>query len=86
VNQVARRSYTLPAAFDWPKSGARREFVRARLEPQPQGGLGVTIYPNQGSGVLTSTVWGEGLAEIRENTTVARGAMIAFTPFSELLG
>ncbi|PWB58169.1 MAG: molybdopterin molybdenumtransferase MoeA [Nitrosomonadales bacterium] len=86
VKQVTPRSYMLPAAFDWTRSGPRREFVRARLEPQADGGLGVTIYPNQSSGVLTSAVWGEGLAEIRENTTVARGGMIRFTPFSELLG
>src|SRR5574340_514414 len=83
VKQVAPRSYLLPAAFDWSKSGPRREFVRARVEPQAQGSLGVTIYPNQSSGVLTSTVWGEGLAEIHENTTVARGDMIRFTRSEE---
>jgi molybdopterin molybdotransferase len=76
----------LPAAFEWSKAGSRREFVRARLEPQADGSPGVVIYPNQGSGVLTSAVWGEGLAEIREGTTVARGDRIKFTPFSELLG
>jgi molybdopterin molybdotransferase len=86
VKQVTPRSYLLPAAFEWTKSGPRREFVRARLELQPDGSLGVTIYPNQGSGVLTSAVWGEGLAEIREGTTVARGDRIKFTPFTELLG
>ena len=86
VQNVMPRSYQLPAAFDWTKVGNRREFVRARLEPQADGALGVAIYPNQGSGVLTSAVWGEGLAEIREGTTVARGDAVKFTPFSELLG
>ncbi len=86
VTQVTPRSYPLPAAFEWPRPGRRREFVRARLEPQADGSLGVTIYPNQGSGVLTSAVWGEGLAEIHEGTTVARGDLIKFTPFTELLG
>lgn len=86
VAQVTPRSYMLPAAFHWNKSGPRREFVRARLEPQAEGGLGVAIYPNQGSGVLTSAVWGEGLAEIRENSMVEHGDMVKFTPFTELLG
>lgn len=86
VQNVTPRSYMLPAAFEWNKSGPRREFVRARLEPQADGGLSVAIFPNQGSGVLTSAVWGEGLAEIREGTTVAPGDPVKFTPFTELLG
>ncbi|MFA5242545.1 MAG: gephyrin-like molybdotransferase Glp [Sulfuricella sp.] len=86
VEKTTPRSYQLPAAFDWSKPGPRREFVRARLEPQADGAPGIAIYPNQGSGVLTSAVWGEGLAEIHEGTTVARGDLIKFTPFSELLG
>ncbi|MBZ0104927.1 MAG: molybdopterin molybdotransferase MoeA [Sulfuricella denitrificans] len=86
VEKTAPRSYALPAAFEWKKSGPRREFVRARLESQADGGIGIAIYPNQGSGVLTSAVWGEGLAEIHESTTVARGDLVKFTPFSELLG
>ncbi len=86
ASQVVPRGYMLPAAFDWSKSGPRREFLRARLEAQEDGKLGVAIFPHQGSGVLTSAVWGEGLAEIREGTTVARGDLIKFTPFTELLG
>jgi molybdopterin molybdotransferase len=86
AEKTTPRSYLLPAAFEWSKAGSRREFVRARLEPQADGSPGVVIYPNQGSGVLTSAVWGEGLAEIREGTTVARGDRIKFTPFTELLG
>ncbi len=86
VEQVTPRSYQLPAAFEWPRPGPRREFVRARIEPQADGAAAVVIYPNQGSGVLTSAVWGEGLAEIREGSTVARGDRVKFTPFTELLG
>ncbi len=86
VQKTTPRSYRLPAAFDWNKPGPRREFVRARLEPQADGTPGVAIYPNQGSGVLTSAVWGEGLAEIIEGSTVARGDQVKFTPFTELLG
>ncbi|MFN3398093.1 MAG: gephyrin-like molybdotransferase Glp [Sulfurimicrobium sp.] len=86
AEKVAPRSYLLPAAFEWNKPGKRREFVRGRLEPRADGALAVAIYPNQSSGVLTSVAWSEGLAEIREGSTVAHGDAIRFTPFSELLG
>ena len=76
------RPWRLPAHFVLPKGDKRREFLRARRNAA--GGL--DLFPNQSSGVLTSTSWGEGLAEIRENTTVARGDLIKFTPFTELLG
>ena len=38
---------------------ARREFLRARFNSQ--GGL--DLFANQGSGVLTSVVWADGLVD-----------------------
>ena len=71
----------LKADFDWTKAGFRRDFVRARLENQGQETV-VTLYPNQGSGVLTSTVWADGLAVIPEDSTVAKGDKVAYYPFN----
>jgi molybdopterin molybdotransferase len=45
----------------------------------------VTIYPNQGSGVLSSACWANGLAEIPEHQTVGTGELIKFWYFETLL-
>ena len=71
----------LKADFDWPKPDSRREFLRARLV-RVDGETRVQIYPNQDSGVLTSTVWADGFVEIAENATVRRGEMVDYLPFA----
>ncbi len=73
----------LEAKFDSLKSGFRKEFARAKLVHEGQTTL-VDIYPNQGSGVLTSTVWAEGLVVIPENTQIHKGDKVAFYPFEIL--
>ncbi len=81
VQDVAPKSYSIRADFDWPKADRRNEFLRARLNAQ--GGL--ELFPNQSSGVLTSTVWGSGLVDNPPNQTIARGDMVKFLPFDSLL-
>ena len=79
-----RKPIALPvkADFDWPKPDSRREFLRARLVRADDDETRVQIYPNQDSGVLTSTVWADGFVEIAENTTVARGDRVDYLPFA----
>ena len=48
-----------------------------------QGGL--DLFPNQSSGVLTSTVWADGLVDNPAGQTIARGDMVRFLPLAELL-
>ena len=73
------------AGFDWPKPDSRREFLRARLEPDDNGQLLARIYPNQDSGVLTSTVWGQGFVEIAEGRTLQAGEMVDYLAYSQFL-
>lgn len=73
------------AGFDWLKPDSRREFLRARLEQDDNLGLVARIYPNQDSGVLTSTVWAQGFVEIAEGTTVKTGDSVDYLSFSEFL-
>jgi len=83
---VTPRQFAVTAGFSWPKPGKRREFLRARLEPDENGELRATIFPRQGSDVLTSAVWGDGLVVVPEGATVAVGQTVSYIAFSELLG
>ena len=68
------------ADFAWPKPDRRREFLRVRRNAQ--GGL--DLYRNQGSGVLTSLAWGDGLADIAPGQAVAPGDLVSYLSLAEL--
>ena len=74
--------FTVIARFDWPRAGSRQEYLRARYLPD---GSGAKIYPHQGSGVLTSTVWADGLVVVPPKRAIKAGDRVGFIPFSELL-
>ncbi len=78
--EVAPKAVTMRADFDWPKPDRRNEFLRARINDA--GGL--ALFPNQGSGVLTSTVWADGLIDCPPGQAIARGDMVRFIPFASL--
>ena len=79
--ELAPRHLTLRADFDWPRPDRRREFLRARIGPA--GAL--ELFPNQSSGVLTSTVWADGLVDNPPGQSIAQGDAVRFLPFAELL-
>lgn len=81
VAHEAPRGYAMRADFDWPRPDRRREFLRVRVNDR--GGL--DAFPNQGSGVLTSTVWGDGLVDNPPAQPIRAGDTVRFLPFSELL-
>ncbi|MBN9463539.1 MAG: molybdopterin molybdotransferase MoeA [Burkholderiales bacterium] len=81
VNDVAPRVLPLRADFDWPRPDRRREFLRARINTE--GGL--DLFPNQGSAVLTSTVWADGLIDNPPQQPIAPGQVVRFLPFANLL-
>jgi molybdopterin molybdotransferase len=85
ASQVLYRAFPVRAAFDWPKPGGRREFLRGHLVPGVDGIGEVRIYPNQGSGVMTSAVWGDGFVDLDIGQTVIRGEWVRFIPFSEVV-
>ncbi|NVM77658.1 molybdopterin molybdotransferase [Duganella sp. SG902] len=78
---IAPRAYSMRADFSWPKADKRNEFLRVRINDN--GGL--ELFRNQSSGVLTSTVWGDGVIDNPPGTTIAAGDMVRFIPFNELL-
>ena len=81
ADNVALQPVPLRADFDWPRADKRREFLRVRRNEN--GGL--DLFPNQSSGVLTSTVWSEGLVDNPAGQTIKRGDMVSFLLFAEFL-
>ncbi|MFM1991897.1 MAG: hypothetical protein RJA99_4854 [Pseudomonadota bacterium] len=72
---------SMRADFDWPKPDRRREFLRARTNGQ--GGL--DLFPNQGSAVMTSTVWADGLVDTPPSQPIRRGDVVRFLPYAGLM-
>ncbi|MGF6114809.1 molybdopterin molybdotransferase [Janthinobacterium lividum] len=81
AGNLAPRSYKLPAAFERLKADKRNEFLRAKVNEEGE----LELFANQSSGVLTSTVWGDGLIDCPPGLSIARGDMLRFIPFNELL-
>lgn len=78
---LAPTAVTLPAHFEWARAEKRREFLRARRNAAG----GVDLHPQQGSGVLTSVAWGDGLVDNPPERCIARGDPVRFISFSEFL-
>ncbi len=80
TGSVQPTAIPLRADFDWTKPDRRNEFLRARINDA--GGL--DLFPNQGSGVLTSTVWADGLIDNPPGQAIAKGDIVRFIPFASL--
>lgn len=81
MTEVAPKVYPLRADFDWPRADRRNEFLRAKMNSA--GGL--DLFANQGSAVLSSAVWGDGLIDNPAGHIIQRGDLVKFMPFSELM-
>ena len=67
------------ADFDWP-SLKRQEYLRVRLIESDKGLL-ATLYPHQGSGVLSSTCWADGLVEAVVGQAIKKGDSVSYLSF-----
>ncbi|RRW44228.1 gephyrin-like molybdotransferase Glp [Pseudomonas luteola] len=81
VQDVEPLKLEVAAAFNWTRVGERREYQRARLENGR-----VVPHRDQGSNVLRTAAWADGLVEVREGRTIAEGDLVGFIPMSELIG
>ena len=75
------QAVSLVADFSWPRPDKRREFLRARLTGQGS----VVLHPHQGSGVLSSAAWADGLVDLAPNTIVQPGDAVRFISMAELV-
>jgi len=75
---------TLPAAFSMKKKVGRREWLRARLKADSEGRTVVDKHPKQGSGILSSLLEADGLAELPEDQSdIVPGDLVSFMSFSQ---
>ncbi|GGM06936.1 gephyrin-like molybdotransferase Glp [Pseudomonas asuensis] len=81
VQNVEPLQLQVAAGFSWTRVGDRREYQRARLENGR-----VVPHRDQGSNVLRTAAWADGLVEVREGRTIAEGDLVGFIPMSELIG
>lgn len=68
------RSLQMRADFNLAKADARNEFLRVKLNAQ--GGL--DLFPHQGSAVLSSLVWADGLVDNPPGNVIKAGDMVRF--------
>ncbi len=85
ATDVLPRPVPVRAGFEWPRPRDRREYVRARLERSADGGGVATLFPKQGSDVLSSAVWAQGLVEIPEGRAVGSGDTVMYYSFADIL-
>jgi molybdopterin molybdotransferase len=77
--------FSVPADFRHDRAGKRREFLRARLIAGSDGTARATLFPRQGSEVLSSIAWADGLVELLEGKVVAPGDPVGYRSFADLL-
>ena len=72
------------ANFNWPKPDKRQEYLRARLSLGADGQSEATLFPQQGSGVLTSCSWASGLVEVAPGQIIKQGDWVRYYPLADL--
>jgi molybdopterin molybdotransferase len=74
-------AWPMRADFAWLRPDKRREFLRVRVNDQQ----GLTLFPNQSSGVLTSAVWADGLVDNPASGVINPGDTVRFLPLASLI-
>ncbi|RAU23942.1 molybdopterin molybdenumtransferase MoeA [Paramagnetospirillum kuznetsovii] len=77
--------FPVEAGFAFRHKQGRREYLRARLA-HADGRLVAAKFPSDGSGVLTSMTWSDGLVDIPEDKgDIAPGDMVDFVSYAEMM-
>ena len=70
------------ADFDWPEI-KRQEYLRVRLLEKDKQTV-AQLFPHQGSGVLSSASWADGLIEVCVGQQIEQGDKVSYLPFEGL--
>jgi len=82
-NNYQSKIIKVKANFECKRTKPRLEYARARIDYSESIPV-ATLYPKQGSDVMSSIVWADGLVEIPENKTFESGELLNYYPLSEL--
>ena len=74
---------SIRSGFEW-KGVKRQEYLRVRVR-QDESGACAEIYPHQGSGVLSSTSWADGLVVVEPEKVINTGDLVQYIPFQGLI-
>ena len=74
------------ADFDWDRPDRRREFIRVKQQHTSSGQIVLTRWPNQGSGVMSSVAWADGLVDIPAGQTIKKGDHVTYLSLAGLMG
>jgi molybdopterin molybdotransferase len=84
ATDIRAPSFWVKAGFAVREGGSRQEFLRVRLVNKDNEQM-LEAFADQGSSILTSLSWADGLAVIPVHTTVQAGELVEYLPFSGLL-
>jgi len=70
------------ADFDWPQI-KRQEYLRVRLVEKDKQTV-AQLFSHQGSGVLSSASWADGLIEVSIGQQIKQGDRVSYLPFEGL--
>jgi molybdopterin molybdotransferase len=86
ATELGARRFPVIADFEHRRAPGRREFLRGRLLLDQSGTAMVSVYRSNGSGMLSSLTWSDGLVDIPEQQGDVRpGDRVQFIPYSELM-
>jgi len=73
------------AGFDWPRPDKRREFLRVKRVTEAAGKTVLDLWPNQGSGVMSSVAWADGLVDVPPDSIIKKGDTVRYLSLADLL-
>ena len=76
------RAFSIRSGFEW-QGVKREEYLRVRVKHDASGAY-AELYPHQGSGVLSSVSWADGLVIVEPGKVINTGDIVEYMPFQGL--
>ncbi|MDC0598802.1 molybdopterin molybdotransferase MoeA [Gammaproteobacteria bacterium] len=73
------------AGFNITRASNRQEYIRVKLQNNSLNEQELQLFENQGSSIMTSLSWADGLAVVPMDVTIKKGELLSYLPFSGLL-